>query len=255
MLPNTEENDGRFWSVNDNFCVPDSVYHPTSNPDGRLKLGKLVEMCRALYDSSVAFDIPMTSGKDSMKNDFIGGGQKISVPPTVLYSIAARIDDVRRMVTTTFKAPGDLIYLAGETYDELGASEYYAMLGHLGCSVPLVRRERARKLYLRIMAANREQLIQSCHDLSDGGLAAAAAECTFGSNLGAEISLESMEAHPPHVLLFSESHSRFIISIRPADREPFEELLGSRAALLGEVSRRKHLVISHNGRYPDRPIR
>ncbi len=69
-LPNTKENDGIFWTVNDNFSVPDSEYHPQNNPDGKEKLAKLVQMNEALYDMATFFDIPMTWGKDSMMNDF-----------------------------------------------------------------------------------------------------------------------------------------------------------------------------------------
>ncbi|HRX17397.1 MAG TPA: AIR synthase-related protein, partial [Spirochaetota bacterium] len=61
-LPNLEKSNGIFWTVNDNFCVPDSLYDPVNNPDGKVKLAKLVQMCEALYDMSTFFDIPMTSG-------------------------------------------------------------------------------------------------------------------------------------------------------------------------------------------------
>ena len=82
-LPNTESGDGIFWSINDNFCVPDSFYDEVGNPDGKEKLAKLVQMCEALYDMATYFDIPLTSGKDSMKNDFKADGQKISIPAKV----------------------------------------------------------------------------------------------------------------------------------------------------------------------------
>ena len=94
-LPDPAAGDRNFWSACDNFCVPDSAYHPEANPDGKLKLGRLVLMCRALYDTAVAYGVPLTSGKDSMKNDFVADGRKISVPPTVLYSMVAAIEDDR----------------------------------------------------------------------------------------------------------------------------------------------------------------
>ncbi|RYY12414.1 MAG: phosphoribosylformylglycinamidine synthase, partial [Cytophagaceae bacterium] len=126
-LPNLTPGDGNFWSVNDNFCVPDSVYDPTINPDGKQKLAKLVQMCQALRDACAAYCIPLTSGKDSMKNDFKADGVKISVPPTVLYSMTAKVEDVRQVVTSDFKQADDVIYLLGETYDELGGSEFYQL--------------------------------------------------------------------------------------------------------------------------------
>ena len=189
-LPNLSPRDGIFWSVNDNFCVPDSVYDPVSNPDGKLKLAKLVQMCQALRDACAAYCIPLTSGKDSMKNDFKADGVKISVPPTVLYSMTAKIEDVRQVVTSDFKQAGDVIYLLGETYDELGGSEFYQLDNTLGANVPRVRFEEAKALYVLVGEANEQQLIQSCHDLSDGGFAVALAECTFGRDgLGADLDL------------------------------------------------------------------
>ena len=112
-------------------------------------------MCRALYDLSVAYGVPLTSGKDSMKNDFVADGQKISVPPTVLYSMVAAIDDVRRTVTSEFKCPGDLIYQVGPTYDEMGGSAFYRLLGALGANVPRVRPDRRRRPLSRAVGRHR----------------------------------------------------------------------------------------------------
>lgn len=242
-LPNTESGDGIFWSVNDNFCVPDSEYHPTSNPDGKQKLAKLVQMCQALYDMATYFDIPLTSGKDSMKNDFKADGQKISVPPTILYSMTAKMPDVRRSVTSEFKAAGDLIYQLGETYDELGGSEFYSLLGELGANVPKVRKEAAKELYLAVMKANEEQLIASSHDLSDGGLAVALTESAFGGQLGAQVDLANLGKWSSTVKLFSESHSRFVVSVAPENQAAFEAILGERACLLGKVTQKKEVVV------------
>jgi phosphoribosylformylglycinamidine synthase len=246
-LPNIESGDGIFWSVNDNFCVPDSVFDEVGNPDGKQKLAKLVQICDALYDIATYFDIPLTSGKDSMKNDFKADGQKISVPPTILYSMTAKIDDVRKTVTSEFKVAGDLVYQLGETYDELGASEFYALHGQLGANVPKVRKEAAKELYLKVMEANHQGLIESSHDLSDGGLAVALAESAFGASLGAEINLNSLPQDLSNeALLFAESHSRFVVTVRPENKETFETIMGNRAFFLGKTGGNQ-LSISRNG--------
>lgn len=235
-LPNTADNDGIFWSVNDNFCVPDSVYDEKKNPDGKYKMAQLVRICEACYDMATYFDIPLTSGKDSMKNDFKMGGKKISVPPTILYSMAAKIDDVRNCVTSGFKAEGDLVYILGETYDEMGCSELYRLFGKTGNTVPRVRKETAKDLYLRVMKANRNRLIESCHDLSDGGLAVALAECILGTDLGVSVSLDAMGGDMTTIKkLFSESHSRFIVSVRPQNKDAFEKIFETRACHIGHV--------------------
>ncbi|ALW85170.1 phosphoribosylformylglycinamidine synthase [Hymenobacter sedentarius] len=246
-LPNLTPGDGIFWSVNDNFCVPDSVYDPVINPDGKQKLAKLVRMCEALRDATAAYCIPLTSGKDSMKNDFKADGVKISVPPTVLYSMTAKMEDVRRAITSDFKQADDVVYLLGETHDELGGSEFYALHGQLGANVPKVDFERAKALYTLVGQANDQHLIQSCHDLSDGGLSVALAECTFGYDCGATVELPE-NGLPLPVQLFSESHSRFLATVAPEDVVAFEQLLSSRATRLGTVTKEPRLVVRHGGR-------
>ncbi|MFC6222760.1 AIR synthase-related protein [Hymenobacter artigasi] len=245
-LPNLTPGDGIFWSVNDNFCVPDSVYDATSNPDGKQKLAKLVRMCEALRDATAAYCIPLTSGKDSMKNDFKADGVKISVPPTVLYSMTAKMEDVRRAVTSDFKQADDVVYLLGETHDELGGSDFYALHGQLGANVPKVDFAKAKALYTLVGQANDQRLIQSCHDLSDGGLAVALAETTFGYGYGAEIDLPAAGL-PLATQLFSESHSRFLATVAPEDVVAFEQLLGSRATRLGRVTLDGQLTVRHAG--------
>ncbi|HEX8659959.1 MAG TPA: AIR synthase-related protein, partial [Hymenobacter sp.] len=244
-LPNLTPGDGIFWSVNDNFCVPDSVYDPVGNPDGKQKLAKLVRMCEALRDATAAYCIPLTSGKDSMKNDFKADGVKISVPPTVLYSMTAKMEDVRRAVTSDFKQADDVVYLLGETYDELGGSEFYALHGHLGANVPKVDFERAKALYTLVGQANDQSLVQSCHDLSDGGLAVALAECTFGYGFGATIDLPENGLALP-VQLFAESHSRFLATVASAHVPAFEQLLGRRATRLGIVTKEGRLAVRYS---------
>jgi len=247
-LPNINSNTNRFWTVNDNFCVPDSAYDPISNPDGKLKLAKLVQMNKALFDMSTFYNIPMTSGKDSMKNDFKSGDIKISVPPTILYSMVAKIDDVRDTVTSDFKADGDLIYILGETYNELGASEFYKLFGELGKNVPKVRKENADRLYKKIMKTNDLALIASCHDLSDGGLATAITECSFTDNFGADIELGTLSDIGVNAAFFAESHSRFIVSVDPDNKERFEEILTEDAFYLGKVTSDDRLIIKSYGK-------
>ncbi|RYU78080.1 AIR synthase-related protein, partial [Hymenobacter persicinus] len=250
-LPNLHYADGNFWSVNDNFCVPDSVYDSVMNPDGKLKLAKLVRMCQALRDATAAYCIPLTSGKDSMKNDFKADGVKISVPPTVLYSMTAKIADVRRTITSDFKQAADLIYVLGETYDELGGSEFYQLFGELGANVPQVRFAEAKALYELVGQANDQHLIQSCHDLSDGGLAVALAEATFGYGFGADVDLDAGLDPAGELavaaLLFSESHSRFLVTVAPEDEDAFEQHFGGRAYYLGVVTEDGQLRVQHQG--------
>jgi len=246
-LPDWPGDENVFWTVNDNFCVPDSVYHPQNNPDGKYKLAQLVRMNQALYDMATFFNIPMTSGKDSMKNDFIKDGVKISVPPTILYSMVAKIPDVRQTVTAEFKQAGDLIYLVGRTFNELGASEFYQLFGELGANVPRVRKELALRIYRKMQQAHEQGLLHSAHDLSDGGLAVALAESAFGGNLGAEVKIPE-KGLSAAAFLFSESHSRFVVSVDAQRKSEFEEIFCEDAVLLGVVSSQAELNISKKGK-------
>jgi phosphoribosylformylglycinamidine synthase II len=248
QLPDPLDDGDRFWTVNDNFCVPDSDYHPETNPDGKYKLAQLVRMAEALYDMSTFFGIPMTSGKDSMKNDFKMGGSKISVPPTILYSMVARVPDVRRTVCSQFVSAGDVICLLGRTYDELGASQYYKLHGELGANVPRVRKERAKDLYERVARAIREGLVASCHDCSDGGLAVALAECCFGSGFGCEVEISVEDwGLTPTQLLYSESHSRFVTSVPAHKLQAFLERMGDHCHVLGRATLWPHMWVCHQG--------
>jgi len=238
-----------FWSVNDNFCVPNSAYDAEANPQGKLRLAKLVRMCEALRDMAIAYAIPLTSGKDSMKNDFYSAAGTISVPPTVLYSVAAGIEDVRCTVTSDFKASGDAIYLLGNTYDELGGSEFYRLLAQVGANVPRIRPEGSAALYRLVSDAIADGWIASCHDLSDGGLAIALCESAIGGDLGAEISLDRLDPSLGDVTcLFSESHSRFLVSVEEHQKSTAESHFGAVAHFLGRVTESGRIVVERDER-------
>ncbi len=223
----------------DNFCWPDPIQSERT-PDGEYKLAQLVRANKALYHFTTAFGVPCISGKDSMKNDYLIGNTKISIPPTVLFSAMGKIDDVRKAITMDAKRPGDIIYILGKTFNELGGSEYYAMMGYVGNNVPKVDAARAKKLYRKLNEASREGLIASCHDCSDGGLGVALAETAFAGGLGMEIDLGKVPAtgvDRDDLLLFSETQSRFIVTVRPEKKDAFEEVFnGIVYGHLGEIT-------------------
>ncbi|MBI5445030.1 MAG: phosphoribosylformylglycinamidine synthase [Deltaproteobacteria bacterium] len=222
----------------DNFCWCDPV-RSEKTPDGEYKLAQLVRANEALYDLTVAYGVPLISGKDSMKNDYSIGGTKISIPPTVLFSVIGRVEDVRRCVTMDAKRPGDLVYVLGTTRRELGGSEYWASKGFVGNGVPKVHPEEHLLLYRCLSAAIREGLVASCHDCSDGGLAVALAETAFAGGLGLHADLSRVPTEGvarDDELFFSESQGRFVVTVRPAHAARFEELFSGRpAARVGEI--------------------
>jgi phosphoribosylformylglycinamidine synthase len=223
----------------DNFCWPDPV-QSEKTPDGEYKLAQLVRANKALSDLTTAYRVPCISGKDSMKNDYIAGDIKISIPPTVLFTVVGKIQDVRRAVTMDVKAAGDLVYVLGMTFEELGGSEYFAMHGSVGMTVPQVRPREARERYECLHEAITSKLVASCHDCSDGGLGVALAESAFAGGLGLEVDLRKVPAHGvtrDDYLLFSESQSRFVVTVSPTCREDFESVMkGTCLACIGTVT-------------------
>ena len=226
----------------DNFCWCDPV-KSDKTPDGEYKMAQLVRANQALYDVCLAYNLPLISGKDSMKNDFYDGATKISIPPTLLFSVIGKIDDARQAVTMDVKRPGDIIYLLGKTANELGGSEYFTLQGKIGNQVPKVNPEKAIKRYKALHQAITKGLVASCHDLSDGGLAVALAEKAFAGGYGLSVELGRVlwtgddTERSDTALLFSESASRHLVTVRPENRDAFEAAMsGNCFASIGVVT-------------------
>ncbi len=240
----------------DNFCWCDPV-RSDRTPDGEYKLAQLVRANKALYDFCMAYALPCVSGKDSMKNDYTGGGVKISIPPTVLFSVLGYQPDIKKSVTTDFKQAGDKIYLLGLTAKELGGSEAMRELKLAGklapeaLQAPKVDAASAKKRYEALFTAIHSGLVTACHDLSDGGLAVALAEMALGGRLGADVDIanaQQAEALTPAELLYSESASRLLVSVKPENAARFEALFkGQSFALLGQVTEQPRLVLRSGG--------
>ena len=239
----------------DNFCWPDPV-QSEKTPDGEYKLGQLVRCCQALYDVCTAYDIPLISGKDSMKNDYKIGDTKISIPPTVLFTAAAVLEDATKVVSMDVKDPGDVVYVLGDTYNEMGGSEYLALRGQLGRNVPRVNTTKARALYKKLSQSIASGLVASCHDCSDGGLGVALAESAFAGGFGMDIDLGPLGMEHDSVALFSESQSRFIVTVPGSRAAKFEAALdGSSVTRLGEVIPEHALkVTQRNGKQVQAPL-
>lgn len=230
----------------DNFCWCDPV-ESAKTPDGRYKLAQLVRAVRSLAHFCRAFRVPCVSGKDSMKNDYTGGGVKISIPPTVLFSVMGFVPDVSRVVTSDCKNAGESVYLLGTTRAELGASELAAELGFTSPDVPQVEALSARRRYVALHAAIGQGLISACHDCSDGGLAVALAEMAIGGRLGLDVDLDQAPGAAGLTdleLLYAESQSRLVVTVAPQNRAAFEAAFaGPDVGRLGSVTAEPRLVL------------
>jgi phosphoribosylformylglycinamidine synthase II len=237
----------------DNFCWPDPVFS-AKTPDGQYKMAQLVRANKALYEVTTGFRVPMISGKDSMKNDSVRGGRKISIPPTVLFSTIGRMDDVGRAVTMSFKHAGDSIYVVGLTSNELGGSEYFRLLARkqgtpasYGGEVPKLDVPRALATYRAIHAAICSNLLRSSHTPALGGLAVGFALPAIGGDLGAEINLSALACEAnldDDARLFAESNSRFVVTCAHENEAAVEALFHDLpCARVGKVITEKRLSI------------
>jgi phosphoribosylformylglycinamidine synthase len=213
--------DPKRTAILDNFCW--------GNVNDPAVLGALVRTAEACRDVAIAFGTPFISGKDSLNNTYAGKqGERLDIPHTLLVSALGRVADVRRCVTMDLKEPGNDLYLVGLTRNELGGSHLYLVTGQTGGEAPRVDLKTAPNVFAAVHAAISQGLLRACHDLSEGGLAVAAAEMAFAGGVGADLDglagLPGAEGEPDEVKLFSESTTRFLIEAKP-----------EHAAALGQV--------------------
>ncbi|NTV63178.1 MAG: phosphoribosylformylglycinamidine synthase subunit PurL, partial [Oscillochloris sp.] len=219
-------------AILDNFCWGDP-----KQPD---RMAGLVRAAAGCYDAAVAFGTPFISGKDSLNNEYRdAAGQRVAIPPTLLISALARVPDVRRCVTMDLKAAGNQLYLVGATRDELAGSHLEAVGASSAPSdLPRVNLAAARDTFARLHAAISAGAVRACHDLSEGGLAVAAAEMAIAGRLGIDLDLAPIGGALSQLArLFSESPSRFLVEVAPAQAPAFEaQLAGTPLAYLGQVT-------------------
>lgn len=217
----------------DNFC-----WGNTNRPE---MLGALVRAAQACYDMAVVYGTPFISGKDSLNNEFEYEGRIISIPHTLLVSALGVMDDAERAVSMDFKQAGDLIYIVGATYGELGGSEYFAGRGFIGNNVPKVNPQSAKESMDRLSVAMGQGLVRACHDCSEGGIGVAVAEMAFAGGLGANVQLKDVplgeSVERDDFILFSESNSRFLAEVAPENKGEFKRAMrGTAFAVIGEVN-------------------
>ena len=235
----------------DNFCWCSS-YDP-------VRLSQLLEAARSCYDYAIAYGTPFISGKDSMFNDFsgydeLGNKVRISIPPTLLVSAIGVLEDSKKAVTPDAKFEGDLVYIIGDTFEEMGGSEFYAMKGEeirgspfVGNTVPKVDAKKNLLAYSRISKAISEGLIASVQPIGRGGIAIALAKSTMAGRLGMQIQSDKVPGKWKRMdfMLFSESSGRLVATVSEKNAKSFEQTLGKvQFARIGIVTKEPILAIS-----------
>jgi phosphoribosylformylglycinamidine synthase len=179
------------------------------------------------------YGIPVVSGNVSFYNESFG----VAIYPTPVVGVVGTVEDVARVCSAGFKAAGDVIVLVGETFDELGGSEYLKVAhGLVAGAPPALDLELEGDVQAAVRAAVRAGLAQSAHDCSEGGLAIALAESCVLGGIGATVALD--DDLPVVASLFSESQSRIVVSVAPADTDALLDILLAHEvpwSVLGEV--------------------
>jgi phosphoribosylformylglycinamidine synthase subunit PurSL len=227
-------------AILDNFCWPSC-----GKPEN---LGQLVRAAEGCYDGAKAYRTPFVSGKDSLNNqlkytDPATGEQKlIEIPPTLLITGIGIVPELARCTTMDAKPPGNLLILVGGTEPAMGGSHFQALFGlsaapGAGGEVPRTDLDRGPATARAVAGLIRRGLIASAHDVSDGGLLAAVAEMLIAApGIGAALDLSA--AHTDlFVAAFSESPSRYVLEVAPADLAQVRGLLGDLPCMpIGELN-------------------
>ena len=242
----------------DNFCWCSSYEEQ--------RLGELKLAVKACYDFAVLYKAPFISGKDSMFNDFKGfdkdnNSVKISAPPTILISSIGVMDNFEKSVSLDLKFDGDLIYVLGETKNELGGSEFYNYIGnklngkkYIGNNVPKVDAKINIELYKKLNEAILKDLIASSISVNMGGIGIALLKTSIAGDLGVDIDLNKVPKNNNNNLtnleiLFSQSAGRIIVSLNPKNKAEFEKIMtGSLFANIGYVTQNKTIKIKGKGK-------
>ncbi|WUD74542.1 phosphoribosylformylglycinamidine synthase subunit PurL [Streptomyces sp. NBC_00510] len=193
------------------------------SPEDPAAMWQFAEACRGLADGCLELGTPVTGGNVSLYNQT----GDVAIHPTPVVAVLGVIDDVTRRTPVAFKDQGQLLYLLGDTKEELGGSAWsQAIHDHLGGLPPAVDLEREKLLGEILISASRDGMVDAAHDLSDGGLVQAVVEsCLRGGN-GARLVVP--DGLDPFVLLFSESAGRAVVSVPRSEELRFTDMCGAR---------------------------
>ncbi|MED4533357.1 phosphoribosylformylglycinamidine synthase subunit PurL [Metabacillus fastidiosus] len=207
------------------------------NPEKPEIFWQIEKSADGISDACRTLDTPVIGGNVSLYNETNG----TAIYPTPVIGMVGLLEDTAHATTQSFKEAGDLIYLIGETKPEFGGSELQKLThGKIFGKSPSIDLNKEKETQAQLLKAIKAGTVASAHDVAEGGAAVAIAESLFGSNgLGAEVTLagEAVSA------LFSESQTRFIVSVKKENKEAFENLV--HAQVIGEVTNTNQLTIKN----------
>ncbi|TKC14814.1 phosphoribosylformylglycinamidine synthase subunit PurL [Robertmurraya kyonggiensis] len=190
-----------------------------------------------MSEACLKLNAPVIGGNVSLYNETNG----TAIYPTPVVGMVGLVENLNHITTQAFKGAGDLIYVIGETKDEFGGSELQKLTyGRIFGKAPELDLELEAKIQKQVLAAIRAGFVASAHDIAEGGLGVAVAESLFGTKLGAQIEVSGNTTSA----LFSESQSRFLVSVKKEHQGKFESLVD--AVLIGETTNTPNLEIYSN---------
>lgn len=208
------------------------------NPTNPEVFWEMEQSIKGIKEASLKLDVPVVSGNVSLYNQSKGE----PIFPTPIIGMVGLIESLEHVTPNTVQGAGDLLYVLGETKEEFGGSELQHLLtGKYEGQAPSIDLAVEEKRQKKLLEAIKQGFIQSATDISEGGLAVALAEKVLPTELGIEAELSG----DPLVQLFSESQSRFIVSVKAEDESKLEALF-PKAIKIGQVTETKNFTISVN---------
>jgi phosphoribosylformylglycinamidine synthase len=214
-------------AMTDNFCWPDPL-QSKNNPDYSHKLAQLVRAGLGLKEASLAYEAPMISGKDSMKNDFVDEEIKISVPPTLLVTGMGYVEELGDIKKSSIKKSGLLVYLIGPKFSSNYFGHYLSKYFDIESNNDFSWSLPESFNFYRLISKSRN-LISSMHDVSEGGLLVTLSEKLFLNKLGCKIENKKLTTEN----FYSEYPSQFVVSIDADKRSDFEKVFSEFSTYIG----------------------
>lgn len=237
--------DPDYIALCDNYCWPDPI-ESENNPDGAHKLAQLVRSTKALADTALAYQTPFISGKDSMKNDFVGfrGDSekiKISVPPTLLITGIGKVNNVNKLRSSAFQNSGDIIVYIGPMDFK---KKYKSHAFETSYDLPRFDSEMNWEIHQAVYHLLEHELIESIHDVSEGGIFTSLVESSFANNLSFCLRdfLDSNE--DLHAFCFNELPAGYTATIKPENFERFRTEFKLPYRKLGLVTSNEEIIIN-----------
>ena len=218
------------------------------NPEKPHQMWEFVEAVKGVSDACKGMKLkehpesstPIIAGNVSFYNESKSG----SIPPSPIISCLGKINDVEKTITMSFKKINSTIFMIGSRKDELGGSLYYNLFNQLGANVPNPDLNEVKNQIYAVTDCVDNRLIESCHDISDGGIAIALSEMTFENNIGCSVTIPGQLSIEK--LLFSETGG-FIIEVEDFKTKNVNEIFDKYSInleLIGKTSKDKKLIIN-----------